>query len=147
MKDIPLKEIMVTRVFTAHIEDPLSAVEAKFRIHGVRHLPVVDDANRVVGIFTLRDLTRCLSPRKTEEGFRFDPEQLDRFIFKHVMTKDPLVLGPEDTLSHAVEIMARDKFGCIPIVGTGRVLVGIVTQIDVLRFFARWFLDPSGKSS
>ena len=38
MKDIPLKEIIVMRVFTAHMEDPLSTVEAKFRLHGVRHL-------------------------------------------------------------------------------------------------------------
>ena len=139
MKDIPLKEIMVTRVFTAYMEDPLSAVEAKFRLHGVRHLPVVDGKNRVVGIFTLRDLSRWLSPRKTEEGYRFDPDQLDRVILKYVMTKDPLVLGPEDALIDAVEIMARDKFGCIPIVDARHVLVGIVTQIDVLKFFARWF--------
>jgi len=144
MKDIPLKEIMVARVHTAHLEDTLSAVEAKFRLHGVRHLPVVDDKNRVVGIFTLRDLGRCLSPRKTEDGYRFDPEQLDRFILKHVMTKDPLVLGPEDTLMHAVEVMARDKFGCIPIANEGRVLAGIVTQIDVLKFFAGWLRRQNG---
>ena len=37
MKDIPLKEIIVMRVFTAHMEDSLSAVEAKFHLHGVRH--------------------------------------------------------------------------------------------------------------
>ena len=138
MKDVLLKEIMVTRVFTAHMEDPLSAVEAKFRLHGVRHLPVVDGGNRVVGVFTRQDLSRCVSPRKTEEGYRFDPDQLDRFILKYVMTKDPLVLGPEDTLISAVEIMARDKFGCIPIVDARHVLVGIVTQIDVLKLFARW---------
>ncbi|MDD5226690.1 MAG: CBS domain-containing protein [Candidatus Omnitrophica bacterium] len=145
MKDIPLKEIMVRKVFTAHVEDPLSAVEGKFRLHGVRHLPVVDDGNRVVGIFTLRDLGRCLSPRKTEEGYRFDPEQLDRFILKHVMTKDPLILSPEDTLMHAVEIMARDKYGCIPIADAGRVLAGIVTQIDILKFFARWLRKRDGQ--
>ena len=92
-----------------------------------------------MGIFTMRDLNRCLSPRKTEEGYRFDPEQLERFFKKHVMTKDPLVLGPEDTLKHAVEIMARDKFGCIPIVASDRSLVGIVTQIDVLNFFKERF--------
>lgn len=144
MKDIPLKKIMVTKVFTAHRDEPLSAVEAKFRLHGVRHLPVVDDENRVVGIFTLRDLSRCLSPRKTEEGYRFDPDQLDRFILKHVMTQDPQVLNPDDLLTAAVDIMARDKFGCIPIVNAGHVLVGIVTQIDVLKFFARCLREDKG---
>jgi CBS domain-containing protein len=63
------------------------------------------------------------------------------------MTKDPLALSPEDTLMHAVEIMARDKYGCIPVADPGRVLVGIVTQIDVLKFFARWLRDPDGPRS
>lgn len=137
MKDIPIKEIMVQPVFTVHDDDLLSAVEAKFRLHGVRHLPVVDEGNHLVGIFTLRDLTRCASPRKTDDGYRFDPEQLDRFILKHVMTRDPVALGPDEMLMHAVDIMARDKYGCIPIVLADGVLVGIVTQIDALKFLAR----------
>ena len=106
---------------------------------------MVDDGNCVVGIFTMRNLKCCLSPRKTEEGYRFDPEQLERFFKKHVMTKDPLVLGPEDTLMHAVEIMARDKFGCIPIVASDRSLVGIVTQIDVLKFLAAWLQKQNSR--
>ena len=138
MRDISLKEIMVTNVFSAHVNDPLSIVEKKFREHGIRHLPVVDDQKRVVGMFTQRDLLRCLSPHKTEDGYVFDKEQMDRFILKYVMAKDPVVLSPDDTVAHVVDIMARDKFGCIPITDANRVLVGIVTQIDVLKCFARW---------
>ena len=140
MKNPLLKEIMVTKVFSAGMEEPLSAVEAKFRHHGIRHLPVVDSQKRVVGMFTLRDLFRCVLPRKTEEGDVFDREQMDRFILKHVMSKDPVVLSPEDTLGHVVDMMVRDKFGCVPIVGRDGVLVGIVTQIDVLKCLARSLL-------
>lgn len=138
MRDIPIKEIMVTKVITAHVNDPLSTVEKKFREHGIRHLPVVDDKKHVVGMFTQRDLLRCLSPHKTEDGYVFDKEQMDRFILKYVMAQDPVVLSPEDTVEHVVDIMARDKFGCIPVANADRVLVGIVTQIDVLKCFARW---------
>jgi CBS-domain-containing membrane protein len=137
MRDLLLKEIMVTKVFAARMDESLNEVEAKFRHHGIRHLPVVDDKKRVVGMFTLRDLLRCVSPRKTEEGDVFDREQLNRFILKYVMSKDPVVLGPEDTLGHVVDIMVRDKFGCVPIVSPGGVLLGIVTQIDVLKCLAR----------
>ena len=139
MKDICLREIMVTRVITAHRDDLLSVVEAKFRKHGIRHVPVVDDKKRVVGMFTQRDLLRCSPPRKTEDGYVFDKEQLDRFILKYVMAQEPVFLGPEDRLSHVVDIMARDKFGCVPIASPDRVLVGIVTQIDVLKYLSRWF--------
>ena len=137
MKNLLLKEIMVTKVFSAGMNESLSAVEAKFRHHGIRHLPVIDDKKRVVGMFTLRDLFRCVLPRKTEDGDVFDREQLDRFILRHVMSKDPVVLGPGDTLGHVVDIMVRDKYGCVPIVSSEGVLVGIVTQIDVLRCLAK----------
>ena len=138
MRDILLKEIMVTRVFTAFVGDPLSFVEKKFRDHGIRHMPVVDEKKRLVGMFTQRDLMRCLAPHKTEEGYVFDKEQLDRFILKHVMSQDPVALRPDDKLEYLVDIMARNKFGCVPIVDADRVLVGIVTQIDVLKCLARW---------
>ena len=143
MKDVPLKELMITKVIFAHRDEPLSSVEAKFRKNGIRHIPVVDEEKRVVGMFTQRDLLRCLPPRKTEDGYVFDKEQMDRFILKYVMAQDPVVLGPEDTLGHLVEIMARDKFGCIPIVAPDRTLVGIVTQIDVLKYLARWLRHHS----
>ena len=145
MKDIALKEIMVTKVIFAHKDEPLSDVEAKFRKHGIRHLPVVDDKKHVVGMFTQRDLLRCLSPRKTEDGYFFDKEQMDRFILKYVMAKDPIVLHPDDTLGHVVDIMARDKFGCIPIVNAEGILAGIVTQIDVLKYLARWLRENQEK--
>ena len=80
---------------------------------------------------------RQVLPRKTEEGDVFDKEQLNHFILKYVMSKDPVVLGPEDTLGHVVDIMVRDKFGCVPIVSSDGILVGIVTQIDVLKCLAR----------
>ncbi len=148
MRDLPLKEIMVTKVVSANVDDSLSSVEEKLRKHGIRHLPVVDGAKRVVGMFTQRDLLRCSPPKKTEGGYFFDKEQLDRFILKHVMAKDPVVLTPDDTLSHVVDIMARDKFGCVPIVSPDRILVGIVTQIDVLKCLARFLhSDRGGKVS
>ena len=145
MKDVCLKEIMVTKVIAAQVNDLLSTAEAKFRLHGIRHLPVIDDQKRVVGMFTQRDLTRCLAPRKTEDGYVYDKEQLDRFILKYVMSQDPVMLGPENTLQDVIDIMARNKFGCIPITAPDRVLLGIVSQIDVLKYIARCFRDEGKK--
>jgi len=137
MENFPLKDIMITNVVTASPEEPLSKVEEKFRRRGIRHIPVVDDRNRVVGVFTRNDLARCLVPHKTEEGFSYDKEEMDQFMLKFVMAKDPTTLGPEDLLSHAVEIMARDKYGCIPIVKENKTMVGIVTQVDIMNLLLR----------
>lgn len=137
MKDIPLKEIMIAHAVTANQEDLLSKVEEKFRMRGIRHVPVVDEKNRVVGMFTRNDLARCLAPRKTEDGFAYDKEAMDEFTLKYVMAEEPTTLGPEDLLSCAVEIMTRNKYGCIPIVKEDNVLVGVVTQVDIMKFLLR----------
>lgn len=137
MKNVPLREIMISNAVTANLEDSLSKVEEKFRMRGIRHIPVVDERNRVVGMFTRNDLARCLAPHKTEDGFAYDKEEMDQFTLKYVMARDPTTLGPGDLLSHAVDIMARDKYGCIPIVKEDGILVGIVTQVDIMRLLSR----------
>ncbi len=138
LKDTPLKEIMVTKVITVTVDEAFSHVEEKLHKNRIRHLPVVNASNKLVGIITERDLYRAVSPRQTEEGYYYDKAQLDSFVLKHFMAPDPLTLQPESTLAEAIEIMATRKFGCIPIVKPDKTLIGIVTQIDVLKFISKW---------
>lgn len=138
MHDIPVKDIMVTQVITVDLEDPFHKVMEKLRDYKIRHLPVVDKDRKVVGMITHRDLLHTISPRKTEEGDYYDEEQLDRFILKNVMTPDPVCVGPEESIVRVIDIMARDKYGCIPVVALDHTLMGIVTQIDILKFLAEW---------
>ena len=138
MKDTAIADIMVVRVITVGVEDRLSRVEERMRVNGIRHVPVIDEKGRVAGIFTQRDLFRAISPRPTEEGtYVFDRDQLDTYRLRHFMTANPLTLRPEDSVARAVELMGELKYGCIPIVDGGKKLVGIVTQIDILKFLAR----------
>ncbi len=139
LRDTLLKEIMVTKIVTMQVDQPFSAVEEKLRLHRIRHLPVVDSKNKLVGIITQTDLFRSASPRHTEEGFFYDKDQLDTFVLKTLMTPNPLALRPENTVADAVDVMITRKYGCIPIVEGDRTLAGIVTQIDILKFVAKWF--------
>jgi CBS domain-containing protein len=137
MRDILLKELMVTKVVTAAPSDSLSSIEEKMRQHRIRHIPVVDENRKLVGIITHRDLLRHVLPRKTEEGYYFDKEQMDRFILKFIMTSDPDSLRPENTILDAIDVIVMNKYGCIPIVSEDKTLLGIVTPIDILRYIYR----------
>jgi len=138
IKGIRVRDIMKTPVITANIDEPFSKVEEKFRMKGIRHLPVVDAHDKVVGLITQRDLYKIVPPHRTLEGtYHYDAEMLNSFILKYVMTKDPVTLFPDDYLASAVEIMARQKFGCIPIVDSAGKIAGILTETDILKFLAR----------
>lgn len=141
MRDIPVKTIMISTVVTVSVDDRFSLVAQKMRDNHVRHLPVIDEDGRVVGMITQRDLLHTMPPRRNEEGEEFyDEEQLDRFILRNVMTVCPVCVGPDESLVHVIDIMARNKYGCIPVVASDKTLMGVVTQIDVLKFMAQWLL-------
>ena len=141
MKNTKLSEMMVRNIISVFVDDLFSNVEEKLRLHQIRHLPVIDHHNKLVGILTQRDLYHTVAPRKTESGDYYDKAALDSFILKHIMTPDPLALKPDDTIAHAIQIFATLKYGCIPIVMEDRTLVGIVTQHDALKFINRYFRD------
>ena len=102
--------------------------------HHIRHLPVVEDGWKLVGLITQRDLFRIHSPQRDNEGRVFyDQASLDKYVLKHVMTKDPCTLKPTNTLADALMIMAEKKYGCIPVVDDKGILTGMITQIDILR--------------
>lgn len=141
MHDIPIKNVMASPVVTVSVSDSLRKVEEKFRQKGIRHLPVVDEQKRVVGLITQRDLYRIATPRLNEDGYCYDPDMLDGFILSRVMRENPLTMRPEDFLSKAVHYMAANKYGCIPIVDAERRIAGIITETDILKFAAKTFFN------
>src|SRR5213595_1979902 len=88
----------------------------RFRISGV---PVVDDAGRLVGIITNRDL-------------QFERE-LDRPI-RDAMTKDRLVTAPVGTgLDEAERILAKHRIEKLPVVDEHGILKGLITIKDIFK--------------
>lgn len=137
MFDARLTDVMVTQVIKVNLHDTVALVEEKMRVNRIRHIPVLDDQQLLVGIVTYRDLLSFAHPKRTEEGWVFDRSEMNQFILRHIMTKEPLTLKPSDTVARAVEIMANEKYGCIPVVDAGKKLCGIVTQIDILKWLGK----------
>ena len=54
---------------------------------------------------------------------------------KRVMSAPPIVIDPDASVEEAALVMAERKIGCLPVVEGGR-LVGMLTETDVLRYFA-----------
>ncbi len=137
LNKIKLKDIMVKKVISIGVDEPFSQVEALLRENRIRHLPVVDGSFKLVGVITIWDLYRISTPRKDEEGsLIYDKDTLDSYILKHVMTKDPYALSPEDTVAKALLTMVEKKHGSILIVDNNRKLLGIITQVDILKIAA-----------
>jgi len=58
--DIQVKEVMSRRLITAKPYETISLVASKMVEHWIRHIPVVDDENRVLGMVSIRDILRYM---------------------------------------------------------------------------------------
>jgi CBS domain-containing protein len=89
--------------------------------HHVGSALVLDD-ERLVGIFTERDVLRAVASD-------FDAEH---HAVSEFMTRDPKTIGPEVDAHEALESMFAFGFRHLPVVDQGRV-IGIVSVRDVTR--------------
>jgi CBS domain-containing protein len=90
----------------------------------VGSLPVVDEAERLIGIVTDRDVAvrvvgRGLNPEATMVG--------------DVASHDVAALTPDHDLDEALRLMAREQVRRVPIVVRENLLVGMLAQADVAQ--------------
>ena len=56
-----------------------------------------------------------------------------------IMTTDPHTLRPEETVRDALLLMQSGRYRNVPMVDDGHRLVGVVRQVDILKFLAESF--------
>jgi len=135
--DTKIKNIMTKDVHTIHFKDKFSAIPKKFKEFGIRHLPVVDDLNRLVGLITQRQMYKIKSPRKLMDGeWYYDEVMLNNIILEHVMEKEVYFLDEDQSIGKALLKMVYSKFGSIPVVDHNHKICGIVTRRDLLKLAA-----------
>jgi len=98
----------------------------------VRHLPVVGDGKRPLGLVTRQSLRippAELGSLNVWEITRFLSELRVKDIM--VPAQELVTIGPDATLEEAAQIMADNRYGCLPVVEEN-VVVGIITETDLL---------------
>ena len=112
-----------------------SFYEARNLIHekGVRHLPVVDKNNMLVGIVTDRDIREAAPSDATLLSVQELNYLLGKLKVSSFMTpKDKLItINPDTIIEEAVQLMHDNKIGCLPVLEQGK-LYGIFTETDAL---------------
>jgi acetoin utilization protein AcuB len=130
-------DLMSRGLIAVQPEDSVEEAVKLLRRRGVRHLLVMKKG-RLVGIISDRDIKRALDPRQTRKklmnigGLYF---LLEPILVEEIMTRDPVTIPPDASVGHAGFVMVQRRFGALPVVQNGRT-VGIVTETDLLRYFA-----------
>jgi CBS domain-containing protein len=132
-----VKDLMRSSVITISSEAGLDRALLIMSRNRIRHLPVVEDEHKMIGIISDRDLR--LSMKEMEQGPGTAPKgyYLPALTkVKSIMMKDVVTTRPDVPLAEAVGMMSDRKIGALPVVEDGK-LVGIVTETDALRLLAK----------
>ena len=106
---------------------------ALIRVKGIRHLPVVDKDERLVGIVTDRDIREAAPSDAPLLSIQELNYLLDKLKVSAFMTpKEKLItITPDTLIEEAVQLMHDHKIGCLPVLEGGK-LHGIFTETDAL---------------
>ncbi len=109
--------------------------EAMMAENKVRHMPVVGDGKKLVGLITRERLAL-----KPDALASLDVWEITRYMadlkVKKLMLKvdDVYTIEPNKTVERAARTLAEHKIGALPVI-EDEVVVGIITEIDLLRSF------------
>lgn len=115
---------MTRVVVTVGPGDTIERAAALMKEHRIHHLPVVS-GKELAGIVTDADIRNAAVGGPGPAGGRTVGE---------IMTRDPVTVGPWDTVEDALLVLHRRRFGALPVV-EGKKLVGIISKTDVLAAF------------
>jgi CBS domain-containing protein/gamma-glutamyl:cysteine ligase YbdK (ATP-grasp superfamily) len=134
-----VSQFMSTDLFTVQPDDLIDLAASVMDWRHIRHVPVEDEAGRLVGVVTHRNLLRLISHSSREA-------MSGNLTVREIMVANPTTVSPSTPTLEAIEIMREQRIGCLPVV-EGDQLVGIVTSYDFLDASARIFREHLSRSN
>lgn len=94
---------------------------------------VTDEDGRLAGVLTERDIFGRLVGPDVGQGVDVDAP------VEAYMTTNPKTLRLDQTVLDALVLMQSGRYRNVPVVDDDRRLIGVVRQVDILKFFAESF--------
>src|SRR5262245_44006235 len=120
---LTIDDLMSVARLVAHAPDSASRARLQMRDADVRHLPVVDNQFRLIGIVSGRHRRR----RRLDPTLRVGDG----------MTRRVCAVRPDETARAAAELMLERRVGALPVIDADRRLLGIISETDFVRALLR----------
>ncbi|NQE05612.1 Inosine-5'-monophosphate dehydrogenase [ANME-1 cluster archaeon GoMg1] len=156
--NVKVKELMTTDVIAFKPHEKIPHVVKVFRTNRISGAPVIDDQRQVIGIISEADIMKLtatvpfpdIDPLNPFPVFSLSsymkkvkkiPDEIETLFegyVKDVMTKKPVTISPDDSISDAARLMHKNDFKRIPVVDVEGKLVGVIARGDVIGVFAKY---------
>ena len=136
-----VKDVMTAEVVAVRRDTTFKELAAALRQHRVSAFPVIDDADRVIGVVSEADMLAkeaMAEPGVVAELLHHsDVRKAEGMTAGALMTHQVVTVSPDDSIEQAARMMHFLKVRQLPVVNAGGELVGIVSRSDLLSVFDR----------
>ena len=123
-----VRELMTKNVITVQSDDKITKVVEVLDANPIHHVVVLSQG-KVAGVISKNDMIRMhhtVSQPETGQGYV-------AATAADIMTSNPMVVEPDDTLGLVADIILANRFHSLPVVEDDE-LVGIITSHDLIKF-------------
>lgn len=132
-----VRQVMNKDMFTVRPDDVADLAASLMEWQKIRYVLVEDEDGRLAGLVSHRAVLSMLARAKSEGG-------AVTHSVREIMRADVVTVTPDTSSQHALDLMRRNKIGCLPVVQDGR-LVGVLTEHDFMELASvlldRWLKD------
>ncbi len=142
---------MTESVVTVTEDTPLSEAALLLTQRSFNGLPVVDKNGKLVGLFSERDMVSDSSYihlktllklfsslefyKKDHSPIKKELKQIMALKVKNIMSTNPAVIHPNDSIESAVSLFANPANNPLPVVGADNKLLGIISMSDLTKLY------------
>jgi acetoin utilization protein AcuB len=127
-----VKDQMTPNPICGYPEMPVAEAQKIMQEHNIRHLPILDEDKKLVGLITQRSLMNAVPA----DVSKFSPFVVNYVLAKikarNIMVKDVITISEDTAFEEAARIMADRKLGCLPVMRNDE-LVGIISDNDLFN--------------
>ena len=123
-----VRELMTKNVITVQSDDKITKVVEVLDANPIHHVVVLSQG-KVAGVISKNDMIKMhhkVSQPEIGQGYV-------AATAADIMTSNPMVVEPDDTLGLVADIILANRFHSLPVVEDDE-LVGIITSHDLIKF-------------
>lgn len=133
-----VREAMSRPVLSVTMDVVLADVLAAMVRTGLRHLAVIDDGARCVGV---------VSDRAVAAAWAADPTALGYLPVGRVLDRRPSVVGADATVGEVAQAMYVDGVEAVAVIDRGGTPIGMVTGSDLIALMASQVAEEAAEEA
>jgi acetoin utilization protein AcuB len=132
-----IEAIMSKKVVVTTADASLASLRTVFTEAHFQHVPVVDSMQRVIGIVSVKDFYKALSPVADSASAQTAQLFENGRKVRSIMTSPVVCISPDTAVIAAATLLVERNISCLLVTNPQQKLLGIVSWKDIMRLIVQ----------